>query len=179
MNKMSLKKIEEEISKVEKDDIQLYDFLYNLAYSNLGNISYLPIYEKYLTDKREDIKGLAIKIVLFMLRIREDKYRKIAIESLLDDDADEDLRLIAASALAQAYFGTRDTELLVIYYKIFNDADNEYLKATCFDAMMRVIGISSKEQFERNGRLIEKASQLDQLLYKKEFEIIRSLLNIK
>jgi len=176
---MSIKRIEETIKGIYNDDLKLYDYLYDLAYSHLDDFSYLPIYEKFLEDKRADIKSIAIKAILFMLKSKDDRYKETAIKYLSDEHEDEDLRMTCASSLAQAYIGSNDARLLKIFYNIsFNPVENDYLKATCFDAMMGVIGVTSKELFERNRGVIEKFSEINTQLYNREIDKIRFLIGI-
>lgn len=174
---MNLNRIENVINGLYEDDLKLYDYLYDLAYGNPIDFSYLPIYERFLIDKRAEIKSVAVKAILFILKQRDDKYKKVALKYLIDALEDEDLRMTCASALAQAYFGSCDKELLEAFYKIFIDEEeNEYLRSACFNAMMGIIGLTSKDLLNRNKGIVLKSSDLNLNSYSDEIKRIMQFI---
>lgn len=172
----SIAKIENELEKIIADSLKLYAYLYDLSYNNPNELDYVPIYEQFLEDPRSDIKAVAIKALLFSLKLRDERYRILALQYLEDRDEDEDLRTTCASSIAQAYFNTKDRELLRVLYDIFNDDDDDYLKGACFNAMLGIIGITSTEIFNRNNGIALQSSEINMGEFSKELNLILALI---
>lgn len=151
------KDVLEEIEKSRQNTTKLYSYLYDLVYEGkVKNIKFLEeLYSSFLKDERSGIRQISIYALLFGLQIKNDIYKRKAIEFIRDLRSSLDLRLFSLSGLSQAYADTYDLEVLNIFYSLFRDENEDSdVRASCFTGMMRLIGLSTVEITRKNGNVI-------------------------
>nr|GFC52558.1 hypothetical protein [Tanacetum cinerariifolium] len=79
----------------------------------------------YLYSPEAYLREAAVFSLLFVLQIKKEEYRACALKELLEGEEYEgsrfDARLWAAASLAVAYQGTKDLELLRIFFALLDD----------------------------------------------------------
>ena len=146
-----------EIAKIEDNDTKLYSYLYDLAYDGKANdLKFLEkTFSSFLNDKRNEIKRVSIYGLLFALKIRNERYKKFALKYALDTESSFNLRLMCMSALAEAYMGLEDIEILSLFFNVFkNEDEDEDIRAQSFIGMMKLLGISSAEITRQNQNTV-------------------------
>lgn len=174
-------KIPSEFKKIELDERALFSKLYNLAYSNKEKINeFYEIFEHYLNDKRSEIKRVSIYALLFVGNLNKPKYLLAAQDLLLNEDNDEDLRIMCASSLAQVYFGSQNKHLITVLYKLFlNRSESNGIRTSAFKCMLQIIGITSAEILIKNKNPIIEYEDIKLEQFITELKTIEDLLQNK
>ena len=164
---------------IEKEESQLYDYIIDVAKSeDYTEREKILKVEKYIDHTSPDIKSAVFFALLFVLKIDDKKYRDLAIQYLIDKNEDEDLRVKCSSGLAQTYQNTKDKELLDIFYKIFNNENDElYVRSSVFNSLLLIVGLNSREIFMRRKGHKQNFDDDDLQEFSKELKKIQSIIN--
>lgn len=166
------------VEKIQSNTSELYSFLRNLYLEEKlkDRDCLIRIYEKAMLDQRIRIQIAGVWGLLFAMRIKNDYYKKHALEILKDIDRNWELRMWIPSCLAQAYYNTRDLELLKTFYYYYNNDLEEEVRVNCFAAMMMILGLSSKTIIDINRGVIFEQEDIKQDLFRKEITKINELI---
>ena len=166
----------QDIKVIEQDESKLYSYLVELAKSELGPSS-IDLFEQYLFHESEDIRSASIYALLFVLKIDNRKYRKLALKYVEDKNADFDLRQWSVSGLTQTYFGTDNVQLFQIFMKHLNDPEeDDDIKPVFLRGILGLHGLDSSEIFQKTG-VFDKVDDTILKTFSPELNEINSLLD--
>jgi|GEM_PF-5631775 len=109
-------------------------------------------FSRYLIASESYLREAAIFCLLFALQIQKLEYRNAALVMAANETEDVEARRWAAAGLAVTYQSTQDQELLQVFFGLLEaDEENKSLKSSIAGDILRVWGISSREQSFRMG----------------------------
>lgn len=171
--------IKKNIELIKHHQVKLYSYLYDLVDKPLSvDSEFLEnIYCGFLNDDRSEIKRISIYALLFFLKIKKDKYKLVALQWAQDVEKSEELRLFSMAGLSQAYMGSKDPQLLSFFFDVFTEV-NEYedLRASGFEGMMKVLGLSTIDIMQKNqNKLIIAVDDVEIGNFRNEIDTINKL----
>lgn len=172
---LEMNKILAEIKDLESknDADELGGYLTNLVKHAKNPLRFEKEFNKHLYSKDWYLKKTAIFCLLFALQIDKPEYRKKAIEFINDVNEDEEVRRWSISGLGQTYQNTNDNELIKLFWTKVNDpSEDNSFKSGFVSSILTIIGISSREQLMRTGKIINSAEFLIES-FEEEFELIK------
>lgn len=141
----------DKIKLIEKDEAKLYSYLVDLAKSDKG-VSNIDLFEKYLHHESDEIKSASFFALLNVLKVDNEIYKYEALKYIGDKEADFDLRQWCVSGLAKTYFGSKNIELLKIFFNHLNDPlEDKDIKPALLRGMLGVFGMESRDVFLKVG----------------------------
>lgn len=169
-----------DIQRLEKagDANELGSYLIELSKWGDKPQQYENILRNYLYSPEARLSEAAVFSLLFALQIKNAGYRACALKQLLEEEEYEgsrfDAQLWAAFSLATAYQGTKDQELLRIFFSFLDDeATDKSLKSSFASDILLVWGVSSREQHFRCDTVSAKALLRE---FDAEFSAARKLI---
>lgn len=146
-----------DIQRLEKagDANELGSYLIELSKWGEKPQQYENVLRNYLYSPEARLSEAAVFSLLYALQIKNEEYRACALKQLLEGKEEYegsrfDAQLWAAASLAVAYKGTKDQELLRILFTLLDDeATDKSLKSSFASNILRVWGVSSREQYFR------------------------------
>jgi len=148
-----------DIQRLEKagETNELGGYLIELSKWGEKPQQYENLLRGYLYSPEARLSEAAVFSLLYALQIRKEEYRACALKQLLEGEEEYegsrfDAQQWAAASLAVAYQGTRDRELLQIFFAFLDDeATDKILKGSFASDILLVWGISTRERLARNG----------------------------
>ena len=106
-----------------------------------------PIVERYLTHDDPWLRYNALSALVLDWGLED--HRTTCIR-MLQEDPDEDNRGMAARCLGSLYQATHDPETLRLLLQLFfNENEDKLVRESTYDAILDVVGISSRERPSR------------------------------
>jgi len=170
-----------DIQRLEKagDANELGSYLIELSKWGEKPQQYENVLRNYLYSPEARLSEAAVFSLLFALQIKKDEYRACALKQLLEGEEEYegsrfDAQQWAAASLAVAYQGTKDKELLRIFFSFLDDeATDKLLKSSFAGDVLLVWGVSSREQHFRCDTVSAKALLRE---FDTEFSAARKLI---
>ncbi len=174
-------KMNEIITKIrefekKEDFVGLGSYLIDLVKNGDKPIQYEHEFSKHFKSPNWYLKKAAVFCLLFALQINKPEYRNNAIEFLRDPNEDEEVRRWSASGLSQTYQKTKDKELLSLFIQIIeNPEEDTNIKESILSSALIVYGLTSREQFFRNKKILPELDKM-QVTFESEINEIKQII---
>lgn len=137
-----LKKALEDIKDGRRPPKGLFDTIHEFGDEEFTEAA--PIIEKFLTNADPRLRYISLHVLTMHFRLQ--KYWKVAVQ-MLENDPDEDCRIMAISALRSLKRNTSDRETLTILVRLIRDEqEQKYVRESAYRAMRGIIAYNNVEQ---------------------------------
>ncbi|OGX89794.1 hypothetical protein [Hymenobacter coccineus] len=142
-----------EIAALRHHPDALGHYLRTLAEENPHAIELLGVYESLLNEPDWYLKEVGLYVLLFHFKRQNEGYKERALAILNDGDEDFEVRLWAATGLAECYHGTKDPAIMNGMLRMLGSTDvGSSLRNVCLQCVVKVWALTSLEVFQRAHR---------------------------
>ncbi|MEM9300444.1 MAG: hypothetical protein AAGA64_18965 [Bacteroidota bacterium] len=170
-------KLKQEVKLFKDDETSLYSCLVSFAKESNLDGSFDNFYEQFLFDQRPDIRKAAVFSLLFCSRSQKNIHINKTVEFLIDKNEDSDLRIMSASSLGQALFGSNDKKTMKMLYKVFIDEKYSFIGSACLAALLKIIGVSTRDMFFRGFDSSTEMNDDIEAAFSSELKLIKKVVN--